>query len=132
MKPKILLAIMFSLVTLFQSVLTQHTPPLSFRNRDRTQYVGFLNERDLAWRPFEAVGVPPNIQVKLLSRDAKSGAVSLLARFPAGWRNTAVGYHASDMEIFVLKGAIKIGDRQLSDRCFTYIPAGVSYGPVVV
>jgi uncharacterized protein DUF4437 len=132
MKPKILLAIMLTLVALFQSALTQHTLSSSSRNRERNQYVGFLNERDLAWRPFEVTGVPPNIQVKLLSRDAKSGAASLLARFPANWRNASAGYHASNMEIFVLKGAIKIGDHQLSDRCFTYIPAGVSYGPVVV
>jgi Domain of unknown function (DUF4437) len=132
MKPKILLAIMFTISALSQLTSTQPGPASSSRNRDRDRYVGFLNERDLAWRPFEAEGVPPGVQVKLLSRDGKAGAASLLARFPAGWRNAAAGYHAGDMEMFVLKGAVKIGDRRLTDRCFTYVPAGVSYGPVVV
>jgi hypothetical protein len=132
MKTKILLAIMFAITALFQSASTQHAPASSSRNRDRDRYVGFLNERDLAWRPFEAQGVPPGVQIKLLSRDDKAGATSLLARFPAGWKNAATGYHASDMEMFVLKGAVKIGDRRFTDRCFTYVPAGVSYGPVVV
>jgi hypothetical protein len=130
MKPKILLAILFVIAAPLQSTSTQHAPASSSRNKDRGRYVGFFNERDLAWRPFEAEGVPPGIQIKLLSRDPKSGAVSLLARFPAGWRNAAAGYHASDMEMFMLKGAIRIGDRRFTDRCFTYVPAGVSYGPV--
>ncbi len=133
MKPKILLAIIsIAIAALFQSAWTQNAPASSSRMRDRNQYVGFLNESDLVWRPFDAEGVPPGVQVKLLSRDAKSGAASLLARFPADWRNAAAGYHASDMEIFVLKGAIKIGDRRFTERCFTYVPAGVSYGPVTV
>jgi hypothetical protein len=79
---------------------------------------------------FEARGIPGGVEVKLLSRDSESGAVSLLARMPAGWKNAATGYHASDMEIFVLKGAVKIGDHLFTDRCYTYVPEGVSYGPI--
>ena len=52
-----------------------------------------------------------------------------MARLPAGWGNVA-GHHVNDMEIFVLSGAVKIGDHRFTDRCFTYVPAGVSYGPV--
>lgn len=128
MKLRLLLAILFAFAAPSQSASTQNAPA---RNRDRGQYVGFINERDLAWRPFEAAGLPPGVEAKLLSRDAASGAVSLMARLPAGWRNAA-GHHASDMEIFVLEGAVKIGDRRFTERCFTYVPAGVSYGPVAV
>ncbi|MGH9938939.1 MAG: DUF4437 domain-containing protein [Blastocatellia bacterium] len=132
MKPRLLLTILFAMAAPLQPASTQNAPVSSSQNGDRSQYVGFFNERDLTWRPFDAKGVPSGVEVKLLSRDGKSGAVSLIARFPAGWRHAASGYHASDMELFVLKGAIKIGARRFTDRCFTYIPAGVSYGPMVV
>ncbi len=132
MNPKVLLAVLFAIAAPLQSASTQPAPASSLRNKERSRYVGFFNERDLAWRPFEVEGVPPGVQIKLLSRDAKSGAASLLARFPTGWRNAAAGYHASDMEMFVLEGAVKIGDRRFSDRCFTYVPAGVLYGPMAV
>ena len=128
MKLRLLLAISFAIAAPLQSASTQNAPA---RNRDRGQYVGFINERDLAWRPFEAEGFPTGVEVKLLSRDASSGAVSLIARLPAGWRNAA-GHHDNDMEMFVLSGAVKSGDRRFTERCFTYVPAGVSYGPVVV
>jgi hypothetical protein len=131
MKLRLLITILFAIVAPLPSASAQNTPVSSSRNRDRGKYVGFFNDRDLAWRPFEAKGFPSGVDVKLLSRDAESGAVSLLARLHAGWRN-AVGYHASDMEMFVLNGAVKIGDRRFSDRCFTYVPAGVSYGPMAV
>jgi hypothetical protein len=126
MKLRLLLAFFFAIAAPMQSASTQNAPA---RNRDRDQYVGFINERDLTWRPFEAAGIPPGVEVKLLSRDAASGAVSLMARLPVGWGNVA-GHHVNDMEIFVLSGAVKIGDRRFTDRCFTYVPAGVSYGPV--
>src|SRR5262249_47632140 len=109
MKPRLLLTILFAIAAPLQSASTQNAPASSSRNRDRSQYVGFFNERDLTWRPFEAEGIPAGVEVKLLSRDSKSGAVSLIARFSAGWRRGASGYHASDMELFLLKGAIKIG-----------------------
>jgi hypothetical protein len=128
MKLRLLLAILFAFAAPLQSASTQNAPA---RNRDRSQYVGFINEHDLEWRPFEVAGLSPGVEAKLLSRDAASGAVSLMARLPAGRRNV-VGHHASDMEIFVLEGAVKIGDRRFTARCFTYIPAGVSYGPVAV
>jgi hypothetical protein len=128
MKLRLLLTILFAVAAPLQSASTQNAPA---RNRDRGRYVGFINERDLAWRPLEAAGLPPGAEAKLLSRDAASGAVSLMARLPAGWRNAA-GHHASDMEIFVLSGAVKIGDRRLIERCYSYVPAGVLYGPVAV
>ncbi len=132
MKLRLLLAILFIVVAPLRLAWTQTPPTPSSRNRDRSRYVGFSNERDLTWRPFEAKGFPAGVEIKLLSRDNESGAVSLLAHLPAGWKNATHGYHAADMEIFVLKGAIKIGDRRLTERCFSYIPTGVPYGPMIV
>jgi quercetin dioxygenase-like cupin family protein len=114
--------------------------PLSFNSgaqapapqtRDRSQYVGFFNQRELTWRPFEAKGFPPGVEVKLLSRDSKTGAVSLLARFPAGWR-LPQGYHSSDAELFVLQGALRIGQQKFTERCYTYAPAGARHSAITV
>jgi hypothetical protein len=123
-------AILFAVPAPFRSASARNASSSS-RNRDRGRYGGFINERDLAWRPFEVEGVPPGVQVKPLSRDGESGVVSSAARLPAG-RGNAAGRHASDMKMFALEGAVKIGDRRFTERRFTYIPAGVSYGPVAV
>lgn len=93
-------------------------------------FVGFIHERALTWRPFEIHGIPSGIEVKLLSRDAWTGAVSMLARYPAGWGREQTGYHMSDEEVFILEGDLKIGQKTLTERCYTYIPAGLAHGPV--
>jgi len=119
---------LFAIAAPLQSASTQNTPA---RNKNRGQYVGFINERDLAWRPFEAADFLRASRPSCSVATAASGAVSLMVRLPAGWRNAA-GHHASDMEIFVIEGAVKIGDRRFTERCYSYVPAGVSYGPVTV
>ncbi|WP_337885291.1 DUF4437 domain-containing protein [Fischerella thermalis] len=39
------------------------------------------------------------------------------------------GIFTADLEIFVLKGAIQVGEWQLSKHCYSFIPAGVKVGP---
>jgi len=92
-------------------------------------FVGFINERELMWRPFSVPSIPEGIEVKLLSRDRITGAVSLLARFPARWRHDARGSHSGDEELFVLEGDLRIGSKVLTERAYAYIPAGSVHGP---
>lgn len=42
------------------------------------------------------------------------------------------GFFSADLEIFVLKGAIQLGEWQLSKHSYSFIPAGVRVGPVKV
>jgi hypothetical protein len=93
-------------------------------------FIGFINERELMWRPFQISGFPEGIEMKLLSRDRLTGAVSLLARYPAGWRHDIRGFHSGDEEIFVLEGTLRIGPRILTRRAYAYIPAGMVHGPI--
>lgn len=60
-------------------------------------------------------------------RGASTAKVLLPAQFeiPAG-RFTA------DLEIFVLSGAIKVGEWKLGKHCYAFIPAGVRVGPCKV
>jgi len=94
-------------------------------------FVGFINQQDLPWEEFRVKGVASGLKAKPLSRDGKSGAVSLLLSYPPGWRSRAdSNYHSGDEEIFVLEGDLTIGGRTLTDRCYSFIPAGVTHGPV--
>jgi hypothetical protein len=96
-------------------------------------FVGFKNQRDLPWEEFQVKGVASGLKAKTLSRDPKTGAVSLLLSYPPGWRSRAdSGYHSGDEEIFVLEGDLTIGGRTLTDRCYSFIPAGMAHGPISV
>src|SRR5262249_26622137 len=94
-------------------------------------FVGFINQQDLPWEEFRVKGVASGLKAKTLSRDPKTGAVLLLLSYPPGWRSRAdSNYHSSEEEIFVLEGDLTIGGRTLTDRCYSFIPAGVAHGPI--
>jgi hypothetical protein len=98
---------------------------------DRRGFVGFINQQDLPWEEFRVKGVASGLKAKTLSRDSKTGAVSLLLSYPPGWRSRAdSNYHSGDEEIFVLEGDLTIGERTLTDRCYSFIPAGMTHGPI--
>jgi hypothetical protein len=94
-------------------------------------FVGFISQQDLSWEEFRVKGVASGLKAKTLSRDPKTGAVSLLLSYPPGWRSRAdSNYHSGDEEIFVLEGDLTIGERTLTDRCYSFIPAGMTHGPI--
>jgi quercetin dioxygenase-like cupin family protein len=94
-------------------------------------FVGFINQQELTWEEFRVQGVASGLKAKTLSRDPQTGAVSLLISYPPGWRSRAdSNYHSGDEEIFVLEGDLTIGVRTLTDRCYSFIPAGMAHGPV--
>jgi hypothetical protein len=94
-------------------------------------FIGFMNQQDLPWEEFRVKGVASGLKAKTLSRDRKTGAVSLLLSYPPGWRSKAdSNYHSGDEEIFVLEGDLTIGERTLTDRCYSFIPAGMTHGPI--
>lgn len=70
--------------------------------------VGFGSRRSLTWHDCGAstskVVLPPNFEA------------------PSG-------YFTADLEIFVLKGAIQLGEWQLNKHGYSFIPAGVKVGP---
>jgi len=94
-------------------------------------FAGFINQQDLPWEEFRVKGAPSGLKAKTLSRDPKTGAVSLLLSYPPGWRSRAnSNYHSGNEEIFVLEGDLTIGGRTLTDRCYSFIPAGMTHGPI--
>ena len=60
---------------------------------------------------------------KVMSMDTDTGACSLKMRFDGGYKRKP-GMSYSDMEMFVLNGAIKIGDTLCREGHYMFVPAG--------
>ncbi|PMB22887.1 hypothetical protein CEN47_19365 [Fischerella thermalis CCMEE 5319] len=85
-----------------------------------------LSEED-GWR---IIGMPKEVisgRRRLLTWNdcgASTSRVVLSTQFEA-----PSGIFTADLEIFVLKGAIQVGEWHLSKHCYSFIPAGVKFGP---
>ncbi|PMB25649.1 DUF4437 domain-containing protein [Fischerella thermalis] len=85
-----------------------------------------LSEED-GWR---IIGMPKEVisgRRRLLTWNdcgASTSRVVLPTQFEA-----PSGIFTADLEIFVLKGAIQVGEWHLSKHCYSFIPAGVKVGP---
>jgi hypothetical protein len=89
-------------------------------------FIEFLQTQRLPWIPADTVGLP-GAEMRVLSEDRDTGACSLLVRFPAGWRRDG-GILAADEEVFVIGGALTIGDRTHKRFGYTHLPAGYLHG----
>lgn len=95
-------------------------------SRDRSsEFVGFVQPDHLYWRPLSLSGVPA-AEFKQLSFDDKTGARTLLVKLPPGWKQ-APGYHSADLEMFVVDGGIRIGDKPMGRYSYAYYPAGYAH-----
>ncbi len=74
-------------------------------------------------------GIRPGIEVKILSRDATSGAVSMLTRYPAGY-SAAAATLAVDEEFLVLEGSVHFGELRYDRYAYAHWPAGYRGGAV--
>ena len=88
----------------------------------RTQ-IEFIQSQSLSWAPDPRFGLGEGVDVKVLSEDADTGAASLLARYPAGWRWPA-GARGADEEFLVLDGAMRVGGETFHPLGYAHWPAG--------
>ena len=84
----------------------------------------FIQSQALPWQPSPYGGRFEGTEMKVLSRDADTGAASLLVKYPAGFSREAPEYLTADEELFVLDGALTIDDRHYSEMCYGHLPAG--------
>jgi hypothetical protein len=63
-----------------------------------------------------------------LSADPESGAATSLLGLPPGWTAPS-GSFAAGLELFVVDGALRIGDFSLKRLSYSFAPAGVCLGP---
>ena len=88
-----------------------------------------LHTPEVPWVPLAWPGWPPGARVKALSQDAESGAVSALVELPAGYALPA-GCHATERELLVLEGALRVGAVERGSLYWDLAPAGAPLEPV--
>lgn len=82
-------------------------------------------DRDVPFKRLELKGIPWGYNYKMLSIDEDTGACTMSVQWDAGYRQPpSVCY--SDLEIFIMKGTMKIGDKLCHEGEYLYIPRGVS------
>ncbi len=90
--------------------------------RDPRGHVLQLPVETVSWQKHE--GFPPEWDLRLLSRDPESGAMTVIARIPAGWSSTGSIAHRAPWSLYVLDGAIAMEDVELGQGDFADGPAG--------
>lgn len=92
-------------------------------------HIEFVQAQRLPWVE-DALGAGrAGVAAKILSRDAATGAVSAILRYPAGYRRPAETLGV-DEEIFVLDGRIETEFGVLGADCYGYWPRGLARQPM--
>ena len=86
-------------------------------------HIEFIQPQQLPWQRYAGAG-RTDVEVKVLSEDAAIGEASLLVRYPRGWSRPAPEYLTADEEIYVLDGALTIGDVTYRPHDYAYLPKG--------
>lgn len=87
--------------------------------------------RDAAtpWRPLALPGFPRGLGARVLSLDPDSGASSLRLRYARGVAMPG-GYSDSDLELYVVAGAVDLGTTRHGAGSYLYVPRGVALPPL--
>jgi hypothetical protein len=89
-------------------------------NRD---HIEFIQAQMLPWRRIGPGLARPDAEYKLLSRDAVTGACTVLMRYPKGWRREGPEHILASEEFYVLDGAFALNDILYRPDCYAYLPA---------
>lgn len=84
-------------------------------------HIEFVQAQHLPW---QACALRPGAEMKLLSEDAATGALSAILRYPPGWHAEAKPLD-QDEEFFVLDGALLHGGTEYCRDCYAFWPAGM-------
>ena len=85
-------------------------------------------ELDTSYKKFDIAGFKGS-EYKVLSLDVDTGACTLKVQFNGGYKRKP-GLSYSDMEIFVLEGRLKVGDKVWTRGHYAFIPAGMHIGEI--
>lgn len=86
-------------------------------------FIEFVQSQRLPWTSEVVAHVRPHAEVRQLSVDERSGASSLIIRYPAGWERDVEERLTADEEFFVLQGSFEVNG-------VTYGPYGYGHLPV--
>jgi len=87
-------------------------------------HVEFIQSQALSWTPSTWTGWYEGTQLKILSEDANTGAISALIKYPAGWSITEQFFIDADEELFVLTGKVRVGSERYDEYSYAHLPSG--------
>lgn len=87
-------------------------------------HIEFVQAQMLPWRRIGPGLARPDAEYKLLSRDAETGACSILIRYPPGWSREGPEHILADEEFYVLDGALEMDERCYGADSYAFLPAG--------
>ena len=87
-----------------------------------------VHANEIAWEPMHGEGWPAGAELRTLSRDADSGALTGVVRLPQGYRRGA-GSHAGETELYVQSGDLRVGDTLRGRGYYEYNPPGIAQEP---
>ena len=90
----------------------------SDHNRDNPQ---LFNAYEQAWKTVDGPPIVHGLEARLLTRDKATGATTLMARIPAGWRYTESADEAC-VEMFVAEGDMTVNGERAGAGGFIAIP----------
>ena len=87
-------------------------------------FIEFIHSQALVWQIDLIRAGRANVEIKLLSEDTDTGAVTLLMRCPGGEMSSAAEWCMVDEEIFVLEGELELNGQRFTRHHYAYWPAG--------
>lgn len=91
---------------------------------DDRPYIEFIQAQCLPWRRIGPGLARPDVEYKLLSRNAATGACTALMRYPAGWSREGPEHLLADEEFYVLDGTLRMDARTYQADHYAFLPAG--------
>lgn len=93
----------------------------------------FFDTGKIPWEPHVVGGKRMDpLQQKILSYDEETGAVTLMVKYPNGFRHPSLTYHTVVEELYILKGRIRMEGKEYSEGYYAYRPAGMIHGEMDV
>jgi len=87
-------------------------------------------ETNVPWKRMTLPGFPKGMRYKMLSLDTDTGACTMKVLFEPGF-SMKPGMSYSEMEMFILSGAIRYGDKSYGPGHYFCVPAGVAMPALV-
>ncbi len=84
----------------------------------------FIQSQVLPWSPWSDSAWHHGVQIKNLSCDASTGAISALIHYPASWTSRVAGHLNADEEFLVLSGSLVVNGETYGPFCYGHLPQG--------
>ena len=87
------------------------------------QHIEFIHTSDMPWSKKDFNNFLEGIKYKILSIDNDTKEISVILKFPKGWKQKSNLNLLVYEEIYILSGSININNQELNEGCYSYLPA---------